>query len=48
MSYRKLALRRERNATAFLGLAQLACALIVWRQMRGATLTSSVNARNAG
>ena len=32
MSYRKLAVRRERSAASFLALAQLACALIVWRR----------------
>ena len=36
MSYRKLAVRRERSAASFLALAQLACALIVWRRTRGA------------
>lgn len=31
LAFRKLAVRRERSATAFLGLCQLACALIVRR-----------------
>ncbi|AFD27133.1 Transposase-like protein (plasmid) [Deinococcus gobiensis I-0] len=36
VSYRKLAVRRERSSASFLALAQLACALIVWRRTRGA------------
>lgn len=36
VTYRKLAVRRERSAASFLALAQLACALIVWRRTGGA------------
>lgn len=33
LAYRKLAVRRERQEATFLALGQLACALLVWRQM---------------
>lgn len=33
LAYRKLAVRRERQEATFLALGQLACALVVWRQM---------------
>jgi transposase len=36
VAFRKLAVRRERSAASFLALAQLACALIVWRRTGGA------------
>lgn len=35
VAFRKLAVRRERSAASFLALAQLACALIVWRRTGG-------------
>ena len=34
LSFRKLAVRRERSAATFLALGQLGCALIVWRHLQ--------------
>ena len=34
LAFRKLAVRRERDTASFLALCHLACALIVWRQVR--------------